>query len=98
MRGKLPYFCFTSLKCQGKDLMFLAVDLLDFNIQFIHFFTFQILPYRNIDCLILMLLRILGDYNNSAKNTEKYTTGFDVRKMYKCPNPVLCFSTCIFVS
>lgn len=37
-RGKLPYVHFISLKCQGQDFMFLTVDLLNFNIQFIHVF------------------------------------------------------------
>jgi len=38
MRGKLPCIHFISPKCQGQDFMFLTVDLLHFNIQFIHFF------------------------------------------------------------
>jgi len=50
MRGKLPYFYFTSLKCQGQDFKFLTFDLLDFIIHFVHFFTF----YRSLDVEILI--------------------------------------------
>lgn len=50
MRGKLPYFYFISLKCQGQDFKSLTVDLLNFNIQFIHFFMF----YTTLDIEILI--------------------------------------------
>jgi len=63
MRGKIPYFYFISLKFQGKDFKFLAVDLLDFNVQFINFFTF----YRSLDIEILSL-----NFNVTQNPWRKY--------------------------